>query len=148
MASTYLDLHVHIVFATKNRQPLIKDEWQDRLYAFLGGTVRSLSAKAIAIGGTADHVHLLIELKATHTVAEIAREIKKSSSVWVKTELGFPNFGWQEGYAAFSVSAGLRQTVVDYITNQKEHHKRINAFDELRQLLAEAGVEYDGRFFE
>ena len=81
-------------------------------------------------------------------MAEIAREVKKSSSVWVKNEFSLPNFGWQEGYAAFSVSAGLRQTVVDYITNQKEHHKRIDAFDESRQLLAEAGVEYDGRFFE
>ena len=66
----------------------------------------------------------------------------------MKAELGRPNFGWQEGYAAFSVSAGLRQTVVNYITNQKEHHKRLNAFEELRQLLAEAGVEYYGRFFE
>jgi hypothetical protein len=91
---------------------------------------------------------LVIATCNPHTVAEIAREVKKSSSVWVKTELGRPNFGWQEGYAALSVSASLRQTVVDYITNQKEHHKRVNAFDELRQLLAEAGVDYDGRFFE
>ncbi len=105
MASTYLSLHYHIVFGTKNRLPSLDAKWRPRLYDYLGGIVHRLGGFSKRIGGIDDHVHLLVSLKATHNLADLMLELKKSSSVWVHDTLGEKHFAWQEGYAAFTVSA-------------------------------------------
>jgi len=92
MPSTYLSLHYHLVFGTKDRRPLIRPEWQSRLHDYLGGTIRGLGGFPQAIGGIADHVYLLFGLKATHCLADVMRELKKASSVWVHDEIGDPQF--------------------------------------------------------
>ncbi len=100
------------------------------------------------MGGTEDHVHLLIGLKATHCLADFMRELKKSSSAWVHNEIGLANFAWQEGYGAFTVSPPARGGVKQYIANQAEHHRRRTFREELVDLLKQAGVEYDDKWLD
>ena len=102
--STFLSLHYHIVFSTKHRAPIIADAWTARLHEYLGGTVRGLEGVPEAVGGVEDHVHLLVGLRATHTLADFVREVKKAGTAWVRDEIRLPDFAWQEGYAAFTVS--------------------------------------------
>ncbi len=148
MPSTYSALYYHLVFATKNRRTFIKPEWRDRLHKYLGGAVRGLDGFPDEIGGVADHVHLLIGLKPTHCIADVVREIKKSSSVWVHEELNFAEFAWQEGYSVFSVSPNARDGVRSYVLNQEKHHLKKPFRDELVELLELAGVGYDPRFLD
>ena len=103
---------------------------------------------AEGIGGTADHVHLLVGLKATHCLADVLRELKKASSLWVHEELKILGFAWQEGYAAFTVSATSRKQVLSYIANQEDHHRVKSYREELIELLERAGIEYDPRYLE
>ena len=146
--STYLSLHYHLVFGTKNRTPFIAETWMPRLHEYLGGTVHGLGGVSQGVGGVADHVHLLVGLKSMHCLADFLRELKKASSVWVHDEIREPKFGWQEGYAAFTVSATSRDGVKRYIANQAEHH-RVKPFrDELRELLEKAEVEFDERYLD
>lgn len=103
MPSTQFSLRYHLVFSTKDRTPSIVLAWRDRLHAFLGGTVNVLDGVPEAIGGVADHVHMLVGLRATHRLADVLREIKAVSSRWVHDEIGEKTFAWQEGYGAFTV---------------------------------------------
>ncbi len=100
MGSTFYSLHYHIVFSTKDRRPMIRNEWCPRLYEYLGGTVRGLGGVAEAVGGVDDHV-LLVSLNTTQALADFVRELKKASSVWT-AENHQRSFMWQEGYAVFT----------------------------------------------
>ena len=146
MPSTHLSLHYHIVFSTKNREPHIGDEWLLRLHAYLGGIVRDLGGVPECVGGIHDHVHLLIGLKATHRLCDVLRDVKHSSSKWVHEVVGKKEFGWQDGYGAFTVSENRRESVAQYIRNQKAHHERKTFQDEYVDFLRKAGVEFDERF--
>ena len=148
MSSTYLSLHYHIIFSTKNRTPSIADSWRDRLHEYLGGTVKGLDAFPQGVGGVADHVHLLVGLKATHRLSDFLRELKKASSVWVHEELKVTEFGWQDGYAAFTVSPTACDSVKQYIANQAEHHRVKTFREELSELLERAGIEFDERYLD
>lgn len=124
MSSTHLSLHYHIVFGTKGRAPFIAGAWRDRLHAYLGGVMRELDAIPEAVGGVADHVHLLIGLNSTHRLADVMRHLKRASSEWIHLTIPLPGFAWQEGYGAFTVSASNREEVREYIARQEEHHRR------------------------
>jgi REP element-mobilizing transposase RayT len=148
MASTHLSLHYHIVFATKDRQRVIESAWRPRLHDYIGGTLRGLDGHAHIVGGIEDHVHVLAGLRATRPLADVVREIKRCSSLWIHEEMRRPGFAWQSGYSAFTVSPRALDSVVRYIANQEEHH-RIRSFrDELVDFLAKAGVEYDPRYLD
>ena len=147
MGSTYVSLHYHIVFSTKERRPFISSQWRASLHEYLGGTVRGLRGVAESVGGVEDHVHLLVSLDANHKIRDFLRELKKSSSVWAARR-HCPQFAWQEGYAAFTVSASLQGKVRQYIESQGEHHRKITFVDELRRLLKKHGIEYDPKFLE
>jgi len=148
MPSTFLSLHFHLVFSTKNRRPFIKDDWINDLHNYLGGAVKGLGGFPQGIGGVADHVHLLVGVKATHCLADFMRELKKASSVWVHENRGLTDFSWQEGYSAFSVSPTMRAAVQRYIANQAEHH-RVKPFrEELIEMLRSAGVEFDDKYLD
>jgi REP element-mobilizing transposase RayT len=146
MPSTYLSLYYHLIFGTKGRNPSIDISWRSRLHEYLGGTVRGLGGFPEGIGGTADHVHLPAALKSSHCLADVMRELKKASSAWVHKEIGQPGFAWQEGYAAFTVSATVRDAVREYISNQEEHHRLKPFREEFIEFLEKAGVEYDPRY--
>ena len=146
MPSTHLSLHYHLIFGTKNRQPLIADSWRERLHAYLGGAVRAIDGVPEAVGGTADHVHLLVGLRAAQRLADVLREIKHASSQWVHENVGANDFAWQEGYGAFTVSASKIEAVKKYIAQQEEHHRKSSFAEEYVTFLRESGVDYDERY--
>jgi REP element-mobilizing transposase RayT len=148
MSSTYLSLHYHLVFGTKNREAIIAPEWRSRLHEYLGGTIRGMGGFPESVGGMADHVHLLVGLKASQCLADVMRELKKVSSGWVHEDIRLRGFAWQEGYAAFTVSATSRKSVGNYIAHQDEHH-RIRSFrEELVEMLNKAGMEYNPKYLD
>jgi putative transposase len=147
MGSTYVSLHYHLVFSTKNRLRLLDSRWRSDLFEYLGGTVRRLDGSARSVGGTEDHVHLLVTLKSTHEIADFMRELKKASSVWANGK-HCRDFAWQDGYAAFTVSASLIDRVRRYIESQEKHHGKMTFTRELRQLLDKHGIEYDPKYLE
>ena len=146
MPSTHLSLNVHVVFSTKERCAYIEPAWRERLHAFLGGAVRQAGAVPDAVGGVADHVHLLIGLRATHCLSNVVQDIKTASSKWVHREIRQLVFSWQEGYGAFTVSSSHRVRVKNYIANQERHHRRKSFQEEYLELLEKAGVDYDPKF--
>ncbi|MGA2617206.1 MAG: IS200/IS605 family transposase [Thermoguttaceae bacterium] len=148
MASTYLSLHYHLVFGTRNRESSIESSWRSRLHEYLGGTISGLGGFPQGVGGTADHVHLLVGLKATHCLADIMRDLKKASSLWAHEQIGLGSFAWQEGYAAFTVSATARAAVRNYIARQGEHHRGKSSRDELIEMLEKAGIEYEPKYLD
>jgi len=145
MGSTFLSLHYHIVFSTKDRRPYLKPDWRALLHEYLGGTVRGLGGVPEIVGGVEDHVHLLSGLRATHCLAEFMRELKKASSIW-SAENYEEDFSWQDGYAAFSVSWTHLDAVRKYIATQEEHHRKTDFVTELRKLLERNGVRYEEKY--
>jgi REP element-mobilizing transposase RayT len=148
MPSTHTCLLYHLVFATKNREPLISAACRPRLHDYLGGTVCGLGGVPQGVGGVADHVHLLVSLKPTHCLADFMRELKKASSIWAAETLREPAFRWQEGYGAFTVSASMKLAVQEYIAKQEAHHHRQNFREELIELLQKSGVAFDERYLD
>ncbi len=145
MGSTFYNLHYHVVFSTKERQRLIHQKWRHELHQYLGGTVRGLGGIAEIVGGSEDHVHLLLSLKTTHAPATVVAELKKASSVWL-TKNFEPLFAWQEGYSIFTVSRTHIPDVRDYIANQEEHHRKVPFMEELKRLLERNGIAYDPKY--
>jgi len=146
MSSTHLSLHYHLVFGTKNHETVIASAWRERLHAYLGGVVRTLGGVPEAVGGVSDHVHLLVGLRATHTLADVLREIKSVSSAWVHEDVGARTFAWQEGYGAFTVSASQLGNIRAYVQQQEEHHRTRTFRDEYLELLQRSGVEFDEQY--
>jgi REP element-mobilizing transposase RayT len=147
MAHTFTSLLIHAVFSTAGRAPLLTDAIRPEIHAYLGGILREVRAVPIAIGGTADHVHLLMRLPANLPVADCLRVAKTNSSRWVKER--WPqrrSFAWQGGYGAFSVSESRRAAVIRYIRDQAQHHQRISFRDEFLALLRNHRVEFDERY--
>ncbi len=147
MAHSFANLLTHVIFSTKDRQPLIDDKLKPRLMAYLGGIVHELGGVALLINGPADHVHALVKLPHTFAVADAMRVIKTNSSRWVhETWPARRAFAWQAGYGAFSVSQSHVEAVRSYIAGQEEHHRRVTFQDEFLEFLRRHGIEYDERY--
>jgi REP element-mobilizing transposase RayT len=146
MPSTHLSLHYHIIFSTKDRHPSIAQEWRARLHEYLGGLVRAADAVPEAIGGAADHIHLLAGLRATHTLASFVQDIKQTSSRWIHETIGVRDFAWQQGYGAFTVSISYREAVKEYITTQAEHHRAKTFEEEYVVFLKKHEVAYEEKY--
>jgi putative transposase len=147
MPHSYVSNLVHYIFSTKERLPFIDQELESRLWPYMGGIARENGMKALAVGGTADHVRALLSLPATLSVAKAIQLIKGGSSKWVHDQLPkYRNFGWQDGYGAFSVSASQMRSVISYIDGQKEHHRKQTFEEEFLAFLDKYGVEYDRRY--
>ena len=147
MAHTYSNLLYHAIFSTKGRCPTISPEIRDDLLAYIGGIVRHLGGKTLIAGGTADHVHLLLELPSHVAVADRLRVVKTNSSRWAHER--WPErrlFGWQMGYAAFTVSRSNLDAVRAYILNQEQHHKKVDFRDEFRAFLRKNGITCDENY--
>ena len=139
MPSSYVSNHVHIVFSTKNRLKSIPPDLQPKLWGYLAGIAKSYHMHAVAIGGTEDHIHALINLGPVHGIAKAVQVLKANSSRWMN-EHRRARFEWQEGYFACSVSRSQVVGVVRYIANQKEHHKRMDFAREFTLLLEKHGL--------
>lgn len=146
MPSTHLSPHYHVVFSVKNRHPAIADAWRKRAHEYLGGLIRAAQGVPEAVGGMADHVHLLAGLPATIALATFVQDIKQTSSHWIKDEMRVKNFAWQPGYGAFTVSPSHRDAVKKYIANQETHHRVKTFQEEYVEFLERGGVEYDEKY--
>jgi putative transposase len=137
---------VHCVWSTKHHAPVLTSDLRKRLWPYLGGVARENGMKALAVGGVADHVHVLVSLPATLSVAKALQFLKGNSSNWIhETFPKVPSFGWQEGYGAFSIGVSGVEATTTYIRNQAEHHLKRTFREELRAMLRKHGLEYDER---
>lgn len=141
MRKTHRALFYHAVFSTRERAAMIASGWRNRLHAYIGGVVKTLGGTPLQIGGTADHIHILMGLNATHCLADVVREIKKTLSQRVHETLHETSFAWQEGYSAFTVSATACSALTRYIAEQEEHHRTRPFWEEFVAMLKKAGIE-------
>jgi putative transposase len=147
MASTLTNLLYHVVFSTKGRLALIYEDIEKELYAYMGGIVRAHGGIALCIDGTNNHVHILIKLKPAIPLPSIIRFVKTGSSKWMnELPTATERFNWQTGYGAFSVSESQASRVLNYIRDQKLHHREQSFEDELELLLAKHAVSYDAKY--
>jgi REP element-mobilizing transposase RayT len=148
MPQSLANILIHTIFSTKDRHPLLHDlELREELHRYLGGILTNLACPPIIVGGVADHVHLLSALSRTCEPAAMVKELKRSSSIWLKTRSPkMQNFAWQSGYGIFSIGFSQIETARDYIANQEEHHRKISFQDELRQFLQSYKIEFDERY--
>lgn len=147
MANTYTSLHYHIVFSTKNRQAWIHQDIEQRVWKYVGGIIGENDMKPIQVGGIEDHLHVLLGAPPAMAVSKAVQLLKGGSSKWIHVTLpSLAEFGWQDGYGAFSVSRSNLDTVRTYIVNQRQHHQRTTFQDEYRALLKRHGVEFDERY--
>ncbi|CAN5468446.1 IS200/IS605 family transposase [soil metagenome] len=148
MSQSFTNLIYHIVFSTKNRQPLITVETEPRLYEYIGGIIRNKGGIALEIGGMSDHLHVLAKLRPDDSLSNVLRDLKANSSGWMhKIFPDMKDFSWQNGYGAFTVSASQIEKVREYIANQKKHHRKIGSFrDEFIKLLQANKIEFDEKY--
>jgi REP element-mobilizing transposase RayT len=147
MPESYTNLLYHIVFSTKNREPIITPDYEVRLHDYVGGIVRSLGGISLELNGTKDHVHLLAKLRPDRALSDMLRDLKANATGWMHDVFpSMKNFSWQRGYGAFTVSQSNVQEVRQYIARQKEHHRKVSFRDEFIHFLRANGIEYDERF--
>lgn len=145
MAHSFAQIHLHVVFSTKNRIPFLKDrEFRARVHRYLAGACKNLDAGPATVGGVEDHVHLACRLSRTVTIADLVRELKRESSRWIRREMA--DFGWQEGYGAFSISQSHLSALRSYIMDQEAHHQKVRFKEEFLRLMEKNDVEYDERY--
>ncbi len=142
--STHTQLLYHIVFSTKNRQRVLDVENRTRLLKYIWGIVKNQKSHLYRINAVDDHIHILTHIHPTIALADFVKTIKASATNWIKSEKIFSHFTyWQEGYGAFTYSINEKDNIIEYIKNQEEHHKQISFIDEYKNMLDEAGIEYN-----
>jgi len=147
MPQSLSQLYVHLIFSTKQREPMLLSPVRKDLHAYLAAVLNNHDSPALKLGGMSDHVHVLFRLSKDLALAKIVEEVKTSSSKWLKTQgRGLANFHWQSGYGASSVSAADVELVVEYIAQQETHHRVMSFQEELRKLLDKHGIAYDERY--
>ena len=148
MSQSLAKILVHTVFSTKDRRPFLRDRTlRDELHRYLGGILNHLECQPIIVGGVEDHVHALCALARTCQPAEVVKEMKRGSSLWIKqAHRGQEDFAWQSGYGMFSIGHSQLEQVRAYILDQEKHHLKLSFQDEFRLLLKRYAVEYDERY--
>ena len=147
MANTYTQLYTHIVFHTKSTGIVMRNEDLARVFQYIGGIIRDEGAIPFAIGGVADHIHILMSLPKTVALSDLMRVIKAKSSKWLRRlDSYYELFSWQDGYGAFSVSPSLMERTTNYILTQAEHHKTKTYREEYKGILDGYGIEYDEHY--
>ena len=145
---SYTRLLYHIVFRTKYGRNTIPEQHEKELYAYIMGIVSNKKSKLYRIGGIENHIHLLVDIHPTFALSDFMKELKEYSSKWLSKNLNFPDFeGWSVSFAGFTYNLNDKQTIIDYIKNQREHHKTVNFEEEYCQFLVENGIDIDERYF-
>ena len=144
---TFSQIYIQVVFAVRGRQSLIQASWEEELFKYITGIVQKKGQKMLAINGVPNHIHFLIGMRPTCCLSDLVREVKKSSNSFIK-EKKFTayQFSWQEGFGAFSYSHSALSNVINYIKNQKEHHRKENFKEEYKKFLDEFEVSYDEKY--
>ena len=145
MSQSLAKILLHVVFSTKDRRPLLRDRaLREEMHRYLGGILSELNCLPIIVGGVEDHVHLLCTLSRTCAPAEMVKEVKRSSSLWIKTRAPeLADFAWQSGYGVFSIGFSQIEEVRRYIAGQEDHHRKLTFQDEFRRLLQRYEVSFD-----
>jgi putative transposase len=147
MSQSLTNIIIHIVFSTRNREHILPPEITPKLYGFMAKLLQNRGCQVFKIAGISNHVHILCLMSKKYTIEDIIKEIKTSSSKWLKTQGdGFANFHWQRGYGVFSINAANKEMIINYIANQGVHHQKYDFKNELRALLHKNHVAYDERF--
>lgn len=147
MANTYTQVHIQAIFAVRNRNGLIQNEWKEELFKYITGITQSRKHKLVAINGMPDHVHVLFGMRPAQSLSDLMQDIKGSSSKWInERKFVKARFEWQEGYAAFSYGKSQIADVISYIRDQEIHHQQFTFLDEYRSFLKKFVVEYDERY--
>ena len=148
MPQSLAKILVHAIFSTKKRRPLLRDKnLRDELHHYIGGILNHLDCQPITVGGVEDHVHFLCALSRTSAAAEMVKEAKRGSSLWLKTrDYDLRDFAWQNGYGIFSIGFSQIEAVKNYIASQEDHHRKVSFQDELREFLLRYKIEYDERY--
>lgn len=147
MPNTYSALYYHLVFSTKDREPTITPDIQQRLWEYLGGIIRENDGVALRIGGIEDHIHILLAITPSTAPSRMVQQIKGGSAKWIHANFpALAEFAWQDGYGAFTVSRSVLDEVGHYIDRQREHHRRVTFAEEYRAFLDKHGVDYDERY--
>ena len=145
---SYTQLYYHIVIRTHQSRFAISEEYEQELYAYIHGMCKNRDVYLHRINGMPDHVHMFVELPSMLPVGKFVQEIKSVSSVWIKNNPHFPDFDrWSKEYAAFTYSSRDKEMIINYIRNQKDHHKKVTFQDEYRQFLLDNGLSIDERYF-
>ena len=135
---------VHVIFSTKQRKPFLDDEIRESAHSYLAKVIRNTGCECYRVGGVEDHVHLAMRLSRTITIADLIEKLKTPSSKWMKAQAENQKaFAWQRGYGCFSISPNDLKALIEYIDNQKQHHRKRTFQDEFRMFLNKYGVEYD-----
>ncbi len=144
---TFKQIQYHIVFGTKYREKTISESHCTELYRYIWGIIKNKKCHLYRINGVEDHLHIFTDLHPSVALADFIKEIKVSSHDWMRKSGNFPDFrGWQNGYGAFTSSIKARNTIINYVKNQKIHHRKENFYDEYKTLLVENGIEFDERY--
>jgi REP element-mobilizing transposase RayT len=147
MAQSFASVLLHLIYSTKNREPLLTTEVEPELYAYQAAIFQKLGCPVVIINGTADHLHALFRLSRTVAISELVEEVKKRSPKWIKAKgKSFAGFQWQTGYGVFSLGESGLEAARIYISGQKEHHCRQPFQEEFRAFLAKYRIEYDERY--
>ena len=145
---SYHQLLYHIVFRTKYSQPSINETYREELYRYIWGIINKTNSHLYRIGGIDNHVHILVEINPTIAIADFMRDIKSKSSLWAKENLHFPKFsGWSEGYGVVTHNYKDKDIIIEYIKNQKEHHKKTTFQEEYRKFLEDNHIEINEQYF-
>ncbi len=145
--SSYKQIFYQIVFGTKNREATISEQYEHELYKYIWSVIVNHKCKLYRINSMPDHIHIFSDLHPSVSLSDYIKDIKLASSSWMKQSGKFPLFaGWQNGYGAFTYSLKEKERVVNYIKNQKAHHKSEIFFDEFKRLLQEHRIEFDERY--
>lgn len=145
--STFRQIYYQIVFSTKHRKPVLSIKNEDELYKYIWGIVKNKNCKLYRINGMPDHIHLFTDLHPSVSLSSFVKDIKVSTNLWIKQSGLFPDFEeWQSGYGAFTYSEREKDMIINYIKNQKEHHKTESFEDEYKNLLKSHGVEFDEKY--
>lgn len=138
---------IHFIWSTKDRQLFIKTDIEKELFSYMASIFRAFESPALSINGTENHIHALSILSRKITIAKLVEEVKKGSSKWIKTKgVYFQNFYWQSGYAALGIGQSNIETLKQYISNQKEHHRKKTFQQEYIEFLEKHNIEYDKRY--
>ena len=145
--STFTQLLYHIVFSTKNRERVLTKDNREKLFKYIWGVLKNNKCVLYRINGVEDHLHIITHIHPTVSVSSLIKDIKVSSSTWVKEEKVFSNFdSWQVGYGAFTYSIKEKEVLINYVKNQESHHKTISFRDELIELLKEHEIDFDEKY--
>lgn len=147
MPNTYTQIYIQVVFAVKGRQNLISKQNREEVHKYMTGIVQNREQKLLSVFAMPDHTHLLIGLKPSIAISDLVRDIKAGSSLFINEKRWIGGkFQWQEGYGAFSNSRSQVDSVIKYILNQEEHHRKVTFREEYIDFLKKFEIDFDEKY--